>query len=269
MAPRVSLIATCMGRLAHLRRALPTWTGQPDAEVVLVDWSCPDGSGDWVADAHPEARVVRVPGQPFFHHSAAKNAGAAAARAPWLAFVDADVLLAPDFGERVFPGLVEPAFWVAERGPKELTGTVLCPREAFEAVGGYDEAMVGWGSEDVDFFRRLAARGLPKRTFPADLLTGLPHGDELRVAHTPLKDKDAGWLVNMLYLEAKRALLERQGGELALSVRRSLHAEAQRAVLDSLRGGGDAVLELSTGWRTLSGPAQVEEKLVFTLRLPR
>jgi hypothetical protein len=269
MAPRVSIVSTCMGRLAHLRETLPTWASQPGAEVVVVDWSCPDGAADWVGRTFPDAKAVRVPGQAVFHLTAARNAGAAAATGDWLAFVDADVALAPDFGSQVFPRLGEPAFWLAEGGPKELAGTMLVPRAAFEAAGGYDEAIVGWGSEDVDLYRRLAARGLAKLRFPGALLACIPHGDDLRVAHAEIKEKDLGWLVNLFYLEAKQALMARQGADLDLATRRSLYAEARRAVLAAVPSGQDAVLELSTGWRTLSGPAQVEERLVFTLRLPR
>lgn len=268
MAPAVSIVTTCMGRLAHLREALPTWTGQPGAEVVVVDWSCPEACGDWAAAAFPGVKVVRVPGRAHFHLTAARNAGAAAASGPWLAFLDADVRLDPGFGAAVFPRLQEPAFWLAEGGPKELSGSVLVPRAAFEAAGGYDEALVGWGSEDVDLYRRLAGLGLPRRGFPGGLMACIPHGDDLRVAHAEVKEKDLGWLVNMFYLEAKQALMARQGAALDLATRTALHGEARRAVLESLARGTDAVLELSTGWRRLSGPALVEEKLVFTLRLP-
>lgn len=268
MPPRVSLVTTCMGRLAHLRETLPTWTAQPGLEVVLVDWSCPEGSGAWVAAAFPGVKVVQVTGKAHFHLTAARNAGAAAASGDWLAFVDADVRLAPEFGAALFPRLGEPAFWLAEAGPKELSGSVVLPREAFEDLGGYDEALTDWGSEDVDLYRRLAARGLPRRGFPGDLMAPIPHGDDLRVAHAGTKEKDLGWLVNMFYLEAKQALLARQGDGLDLDTRRALHTEARRAVLAALASGTDAVLELSTGWRRLSGPAMVEEKVVFTLRLP-
>ena len=109
--PLVSYISTCMGRLEHLRRALPTWLAQPDSEVVVVDWSCPDGSGDWVKAHHAQAGVVRVPGRAHFNLAAARNAGAARASGRWLCFVDADVLLDPGFSVLVHP-LLDPAAYL-------------------------------------------------------------------------------------------------------------------------------------------------------------
>src|SRR5262249_23829435 len=47
-APRVWFITTCMGRLAALRRSLPTLCGQPNSRVVVVDYSCPEQAGAWV-----------------------------------------------------------------------------------------------------------------------------------------------------------------------------------------------------------------------------
>jgi glycosyltransferase involved in cell wall biosynthesis len=266
--PRVSFITTCMGRLAHLRQTLPTWLVQPDSEVVVVDWSCPQGAGDWVEAAHPAARVVRVPGEAHFHLTRARNAGAAAATGEWLCFIDADVRMDPRFGAEVFPGLGEPARWGADGGPKEISGTVLCPRAPFEAIGGYDEAIQDWGSEDVDLYRRLAWLGIPGRSFPGRLLAPIEHGDELRVEHAVLKDKNLGWLVNMFYMEAKSVMMRMHGGELDLATRKGVYAEARKAVLESAATGRDGQLELSTGWQTLSGPAQVEHKLVFNLRYP-
>ena len=44
----ICIITTCMGRLAHLRQSLPSFTAQPDTSVVVVDYSCPERSGEWV-----------------------------------------------------------------------------------------------------------------------------------------------------------------------------------------------------------------------------
>jgi hypothetical protein len=44
------------------------------------------------------------------------------------------------------------------------------PREAFEAVGGMDPRMVGWGGEDVAFVRALDTLYAKHKTIPADVL---------------------------------------------------------------------------------------------------
>lgn len=43
------------------------------------------------------------------------------------------------------------------------TASLAVPREAVTAVGGFDEAFVGWGIEDTDLCYRLHRRGLPFR----------------------------------------------------------------------------------------------------------
>ena len=90
----IALITTCKGRLHHLRETLPLMASQGADEIVVVDYGCPDGAGDWVEREFPGVRVVRVDDDPGFCLPRARNAGARASSARWLAFVDADVKLA-------------------------------------------------------------------------------------------------------------------------------------------------------------------------------
>ena len=50
-----------------LRQTLGPMLDQPGGSCVVVDYSCPDGAGDWVEAHHPSAWVVRVPGQAGFN----------------------------------------------------------------------------------------------------------------------------------------------------------------------------------------------------------
>ena len=108
-APGLSIVTCCKGRLEHLKRALPTFVAQAESEVIVVDYDCPDRTGDWVAAHFPAVRVAKVAEAPIFNISRARNVGAGLARAPWLAFCDADNLLAPSFASeilaRIVPGM--------------------------------------------------------------------------------------------------------------------------------------------------------------------
>ena len=74
----LSIVTTCMGRLAQLRQTLgPMLAQDGGVPVVVVDYSCPDGAGDWVEANPPRARLVRVPGRARFNASAARNIGPA------------------------------------------------------------------------------------------------------------------------------------------------------------------------------------------------
>ncbi len=75
----ISVVTTCKGRLEHLRATLPHLMDLPDCEVVVVDYDCPERSGDWVRAEYPSAIVAKVEASPLFNVSHARNVGAAAA----------------------------------------------------------------------------------------------------------------------------------------------------------------------------------------------
>ena len=103
--PAISFVTTCKGRLAALKQSLPRMVAQPHAEVIVVDYDCPEGAGAWVAAEHPAARVVQVRDAPMFNIARARNLGAQAARGEWLGFVDADILLDEHFMEQALARL--------------------------------------------------------------------------------------------------------------------------------------------------------------------
>jgi len=247
----ICFITTCMGRLAHLRETLPAAAAQPGASHVVVDYSCPEGSGDWVTREFPHVKVVRVTGKAHFHISAARNAGAAAADAPWLFFRDADVGVAPSFNSIVLPMLREGGHYrsrLKAAGP--LSGALICSRVDFDQIGGYDEVMKGWGYEDSDLYLRLRAAGSEARLFPEELLLPLDHDNATRVAHYEVKHREYSRLTNQMYSMAKLALGAQAGRALDEQARRVLHRDVSRAVTTILRERRRRKVEI----RAQSGP---------------
>jgi len=178
--PELCFITTCMGRLAHLQQTLGRLVSQAHSSCIVVDYSCAEQCGKWVEQTYPQAKVIRVPGERYFRLSDARNVGAASADAPWLCLVDADVRLDPRFAEAVLP-LLQPGFYLrANPWSKGLWGTVICTRQDFDKVDGYDEVFQGWGAEDDEFYGRLNWLGLKLKGFPASLLEQLTHSDDLR-----------------------------------------------------------------------------------------
>lgn len=226
--PRFTAITTCKGRLAHIRRTLPALAAQADCEVVLVDYDCPDGVGDWAASAHPEVQVVRIADRPLFNLSQARNLGAAAATGEWLIFLDADVLTAPALTGEIAARLQPRAYFCPAPRPAELWGSLVVARADFEAVGGYDEAFEGWGEEDVDMRVRLGMAGLAAVDFPGALLTSLSHGDADRTRFHAIGDRRINGGLNSLYRRIKTDLF-RLGVWLDLDLRRQLYAEVRAA----------------------------------------
>jgi glycosyltransferase involved in cell wall biosynthesis len=205
-------------------------------EIVLVD----DGSDDaasralldrLAAGGRPNLRVVRVPNQGL---AAARNAGADAARGEFVAFVDADDLVEPEFFARCVDVLrrwdnvgfvyswtryvgehrgIWPT-WNAEF-PYLLGHNMLVPlvvvRTAWFREAARNRGEMEFGLEDFEAWIRLVARGAAGVSIPAPLVRYRVRGDSMYRRLGP----DA-----MLYLYERLAELDpapyrRWGPELA------------------------------------------------------
>lgn len=270
-------ITTCKGRLAHLKQTLPRVAGQPGLSCVVVDYSCPDGTADWVEANLPQVRVIRVEGENGFNVSRARNLGAQAADAPWLGFFDADILLDPGFASVVVPQLVPGRFYRPHPVTSQTWGSIICHRDDFAAVGGYDEAYVGWGGEDDDLIAFLALAGRQAVGFPAALLSEIPHSDEERTRYFDIKDRRVQSRISQVYLQIKLDLARLMGRPPLLEERRAVYDEVRRVITRVEDGNrlAPAVVEVNLPASLVSTPpqtgrtelSQLSRKLVYTLRI--
>ena len=174
--------------------------------------------------SYPQVQVVRVKDRSRFQLTHARNVGAQAAKAPWLCFIDADVFMEPSFTETVLPLLRPGRFYKATAIDSGLCGTVLCPRDDFARIDGYDEVFQGYGFEDSDFYGRLRWVGLVQDGLPAHLLSSLPHDNELRVKFYDVKQRALSTRINENYAKVKYEIMRFLGRPPALDVRRKLYA---------------------------------------------
>ena len=229
-APAISLVTSCKGRLSSLKQSLPRMVAQAHAEIIVVDYDCPQGSGAWVAAEYPAVRVVQIAGEPVFNVARARNLGAQAARAQWLFFVDADVMLDEHFVEQVLPRLRMGAFYSMANSHPGTVGTVICRREDFVALEGYDEVLQGWGTEDRDFYIRLAMRGCAHEVLPAAGIRAIEHDDDARVYYYEIKDRWLSQRINASYVQIKHDLARQFDSlQLPLAVRREVYAQVRQA----------------------------------------
>lgn len=269
--PALEFIVTCKGRLAYLRQTLGRLAAQPGCGVVVVDYSCPDGTAAWVAEHFPQVEVVSEPGQAFWNHSQARNLGARVATAGWLGFFDADVLVEPDFAWRVLPQLRPGHYYRASQpADRGLMGSFLCAREDFERAGGYDEALQGWGYEDVDLFAALERAGVQPGAYAASLVRHLPHGDEERGRHCADKDIRRTYTVNRLYQVMKSHLARLCPASLPLEERQRLHRLAADAVARASRERREVLLgvDLGSGDDMPSAGWTIERALTYRCQPP-
>ena len=266
-----SIITACKGRLEHLKRTLPRML-ELGAEVVVVDYSCPEKTADYVERNFPAARVVRVEGEPGFSNWKARNRGAAAATGEMLVFCDADTLLSTTAIDKMAARL--PAGWFGSLIPNEhakfpkrkrgleanqFRGFQVVPSPAFRATGGYDEVLEGYGAGgDVDLGNRLILRGLKLRNLGVDIIEDvIEHDSSARLAHhrDPVT---ISYAAGSLYRRAKTAVM---GGSLnqnlPLAMRAKLFAAARRAAAEIAGGKDSAAITIELGEKPLGMPRQL------------
>lgn len=263
------IVTTCMGRLSQLQQTLPTFVSQPGMSVCVVDYSCPEGTGDWVERTHPGVKVVRVTGQSRFCLAHARNVGAQATESRWLCFIDADTQLRPEFAETLRSIVHEGHFYRAQPFHPELCGAVICHREDYDQIGGYDEAMQGWGGEDRDLYARLELLGVIESAFPASALQLLSHGDELRVRYHDIKIRDVSAAINDHYCEAKLDLMKLTDRPLSMGERTQLYELITQLYRETFGTGGGS-REFRLAYRQKSTPlgGSLRSAITYTLSLP-
>jgi glycosyltransferase involved in cell wall biosynthesis len=272
MSASISLITTCKGRLDHLRKSLPFMTIQSNAECIVVDYACPQGTADWVASNFPQVKIVRINDDPMFNQCRARNLGAIAAGTSLLCFVDADIMLSPEFASHVVPECTEKSFLRAWPVTMETWGTFVCRSEDFWRTAGYDEVYEGWGASPEDLYLRLAADGCLGKQFQGNLISSIPHSDEERTAHYTNKNRWWQHRVNSLYLIAKLDIMKLLRTPLSLEQRKGLYTLANQAI-DSARSAGQnqANLEIDledNTTRTMNLIIRLDRKLCYSIRWP-
>jgi len=172
----LSFVIPCMGRLDFLKQTIQSVISQPHCCYILVDWSCPENSGDWVIANYPSAKVIKVEGQKFFNLSRARNVGGKAAITDWLCFLDVDMILHEDFADivhhEVLPGYFG-EFGIWDSG---FCGTMVVERSVFNEIL-YNEEMEGWGSEDWEFRHQLVKKEIKPKKINRNLASHINHGE--------------------------------------------------------------------------------------------
>ena len=196
----ISVVIPTRNRIDTLKLVLPTLLHQTlDStryEVVVADSRSSDGTATHVQgliEGLQPGFLRYVPGD-YSSRAAARNAGAAAARAPIILFTDADILASETLLERHLDdhrtavGAVavvgcelrvdsledyqeqreKPSIRKPLQRPWRrrlswlyfLTGNASVRRDDFNKVGGFDEAFVGYGHEDLELGYRLRKSGV-------------------------------------------------------------------------------------------------------------
>ena len=264
--PRLSIVTCCKGRLQYLKQALPTFVAQPESEVVVVDYDCPDKTGEWVASHFPDVRLATVTDAPHFNLSRARNIGAAQARAPWLVICDADDLLAPSFSSDLLrltaSGTYQRTLRNTPWGIKQQCVPLACETATFRSVGGYDDALRGWGIEDLEFIDRLRRAGVREVLGSATVAeTLLQSRAESRRYYE--HDVEISVVINHYYWKIKQRYFETAGRWFSDQQRYATYNSVERAVLGSV-DDPEATFDISVASTTAPWSARLRASDVRT-----
>jgi glycosyltransferase involved in cell wall biosynthesis len=244
--PLLAFIVPCKGRLADLQKSLPLLLAQKGTCTIVVDADCPDGTAEWVRENHPVAHIKKIDSMTIFNLSAARNAGLSQLQAPWVCFIGADVMIAPDFWKRLRP-ILKPGHFFRFQNTREkfgITGTVIAESDAVRRVSGYDEVIQSYGGEDYEFYASLARLGLKDSALDGSMVSSVaPNTNEQRSQFYSESNIQYSIVVNGLYRVLKSHVRNVQPSiDTDLAGRQKIYAEAKRAT-DMARNAPDGAFE--------------------------
>ena len=264
----IKFVTTCKGRLTHIQETLPLLWEQAKQNIVMVDYSCPQNSGEWVEKNYPQVHIVRVDSAGF-NISDARNQGARDLTCDFICFIDADVKVYPGFVEWLQDNLNLYCFYTITKtnGPNELWGTIIVPTHAYKLIRGYDELFSGWGGEDDDLYYRLKSAGFTPLGIPPHFLEAIKHKDEERVLFHEIKDRNFQHHINRFYATAKKQVMAfyRAEGELPAEIRIKLYSAVSETFKKKLDNPEiNITINLNEG---LSNKHQLSKSLSLKLKL--
>jgi len=185
-----------MNRRDHLLATSPRVAAWPwHAEHLILDWSSAEPLRRADLPDDPRLRLLRVEGERRWSLCRAYNFAIAQAHGDRILKLDADcwpleafdpqaAMLWVPVAERLAkaperaPATLLCAFGSGQEGQK---GQLLIERSLYEAVGGFNEYLIGYGFDDKDLRARLRLRlGNDHAAIPKAWLGVIPHSDEER-----------------------------------------------------------------------------------------
>jgi len=270
--PKFSIITTCKGRLEHLKQTLPAMLAQKDSEVIVVDYSCPHGTAEYVRENYPDAKVVRLENLKGFSNWRGRNAGAEQAKGDMLIFCDADTVLAPDAVEGIAKVVDDKSFGFfkmeatekflvpgARLSLNQLKGFHVIPAKIFREMESYDAAMTGYAAgADTDIEDRMRLAGYEPRELEADIITDvIKHGDQERVRYHR-EPVGFSYAAGLWYRRAKLAMmLLNRKTTIAPRLSEELARISKGAASRLIRSGKPAHINVIVNDEPLRMPAQL------------
>jgi hypothetical protein len=144
-----------------------------EVEFVLLDYNSKDGLGEWIQQnmqQYIESGILvyyKTFEPEYYLRSHSRNMAFRLANAEILCNLDADNFLGKGFALFIIDEFTkhELIFYTSDCSFQDIFGRVCVLQKDFYIARGYNEALTGYGYEDVDFFTRLYKVGLTQKYF--------------------------------------------------------------------------------------------------------
>lgn len=164
MAWSLSVCVGCMGRKVEAEQFVPDTLGKllPADELVLVDFADPDGVTEWAVGLHaPRLTVVRYAPAAWYHPNLVRNLGLRVSVCDVVVISDIDFLMPLVLLEecRCLPR----GEFLVQQNDTSSIGWLAARADDLLNVGGYEEALCGYGWDDFVQRESLCKSGLSLR----------------------------------------------------------------------------------------------------------
>ena len=177
----ISVITVCMNRQQHLfqtAQRVSAWTYH--SEHLILDWSSHQQIQRSQLPDDSRIRLERVDGEQRWNLCRAYNFAAHLSRGSVLLKLDADCW--PDLLDAsIYLDSLSSCCWFGS-GPNGRLGQFLMARTAFEAVGGFNEVLEGYGFDDKDLKARLDSLDFQIQSLPLSAIGVIAHSIHERVS---------------------------------------------------------------------------------------
>ena len=181
----LSIVTVCMNRREHLQataRKVAEWPHHH--EHLILDWSSAEPLRRHELPDDPRLRLIRADGERDWHLCRAYNLALQLARGSVLFKLDADCWPEPDLDPSLL--IRDGIFCSFGSGADGRLGQWILDRALVEAVGGFNEFLIGYGFDDKDLRARvMAVRGGEGPPLQPDQLGVIRHSALERIGAGP------------------------------------------------------------------------------------
>lgn len=163
---KISFCTTCMDRCFHLKelyvQSIKNASTYNNVEFILLNYNSKDDLEDWVVDNLGEyicngiLKYYKTIEPIYFQASHAKNIAHKLATGDLLCNLDSDNLIVSDFCEHISLIFKNNSNVIVcsdnPEGYYGCDGKIICKKQDFHSVNGYDENIyLGWGMDHINF----------------------------------------------------------------------------------------------------------------------